>query len=344
MASLNLLKANFTGALGQLVGVPSPGKNVVKSRVWHRKKSSVYQTFALTSFGRLNRISGTAVKKFWPYCGLSDKKMLKHNAFCKYFSPAIAGGFFDPLALQLQNLQNPNIRIEYFISGSGGAVFTLAIAGNIPLSDFHLYKKLVMIFDLSSRIFHSSVSDYSQGLFSIETAAYGGGPFYCWLLVAKNTDNKFSLYGSYVAEAFAMLKSSVDISSFTFTSSGWLEIPLNANTLAGNAPVSINDNKIIFAASGVYTISFPQLHYSADSVGTENFYWALHYQNGNIMDSHYQNAYLGRSTRYSSFPSSWTINVPEQNCYLDFQYYNNSGFTVSQFNQSGFGIQIFYFG
>lgn len=98
MGSLNLLKANFTGQVGNMVGQSWKGKPILKAKVEGKAKPTVKQTENVRAFEALNRLAAVTAKHWWKYFHLSDKKMHRHNAVASHFKPLIADHSFFPPA------------------------------------------------------------------------------------------------------------------------------------------------------------------------------------------------------------------------------------------------------
>ena len=97
MAQLNLVKGEFKGTLGKFVGTKYKGKAIIKSAPFGVAPPTLKQTANVRAFEKLNRLSAAMAKNFWPALGLSDKKMLKHNAAAHWLKPLIASHQFEPL-------------------------------------------------------------------------------------------------------------------------------------------------------------------------------------------------------------------------------------------------------
>jgi hypothetical protein len=97
MARLNLVKGEFKGTLGKFVGTKYKGIAVIKSAPFGVAPPTLSQTANVRAFEKLNRLAVAMAKAFWPKLGLSDKKMLKHNATAQWLKPLIASHQFETL-------------------------------------------------------------------------------------------------------------------------------------------------------------------------------------------------------------------------------------------------------
>lgn len=100
MAENKLLLGGFYGKAGSMVGQKWKDKIQVHARVFSKSPPSQLQTDNVRAFECLNRLSSALAKKWWPWLGLSDKEMHKHNAIAKWLKPLIATHTFEPDTLR----------------------------------------------------------------------------------------------------------------------------------------------------------------------------------------------------------------------------------------------------
>ena len=96
MAQLNLVKGEFKGTLGKFVGTKYKGIAIIKSAPFGVAPPTLLQTSNVRAFEKLNRLSAAMAKNFWQVLGLSERKMLKHNAVARWLKPLIASHQFEP--------------------------------------------------------------------------------------------------------------------------------------------------------------------------------------------------------------------------------------------------------
>jgi uncharacterized protein (UPF0248 family) len=96
VAIINLIKAGYTGSLGQTTGAQVKGKNIVKAKIWSKRPANAAQTGALRSFESVNRLAGAIGRTCFDLTGLSAKGMLKHNAVARFLQPMLKNKIFEP--------------------------------------------------------------------------------------------------------------------------------------------------------------------------------------------------------------------------------------------------------
>ncbi len=89
MGKLNLLKANYTGKVGETYGVEQYKKAIVKAIPFSHTPHNDKQNKSCRAFSLLNRLSATIAKNFWAYLDLSDKKMYRNNAVAQWLKPLL---------------------------------------------------------------------------------------------------------------------------------------------------------------------------------------------------------------------------------------------------------------
>lgn len=95
MGEINILTASFNGKLGELYGTKQFGEKLVKAIPFSHAPHSKTQKNSFTAFACLNRFSSGIAKQFFSYMGLSNKKMLKHNAVANLFKPCVQNHVFN---------------------------------------------------------------------------------------------------------------------------------------------------------------------------------------------------------------------------------------------------------
>lgn len=94
MATMDLLKATINGKIGNVYGARQRAQTYIKAIPFSHAPHSTSQTKSVRAFEKLNRLSAGIAKGFWRYMGLSDRKMLKHNAVAALLKPAIENKVF----------------------------------------------------------------------------------------------------------------------------------------------------------------------------------------------------------------------------------------------------------
>ena len=96
MAEINLLKAAFTGKLGETYGAKWKGKPVIRAVPFSKAPPTADQTACVRAFEALNRFSSALSRLGFNYLGLSSKNLHKHNAVAKFLKPMIKNHKFEP--------------------------------------------------------------------------------------------------------------------------------------------------------------------------------------------------------------------------------------------------------
>jgi hypothetical protein len=112
MATMNLLKSNINGKLGQTIGAKWKDKNIIKAATFGKAPPSPIQTDSVRAFECLNRLSSVYAKSFYKYFPVSSKTMLKHNAIAKYLGKMVSNHFFNPTKIVDIISSNPIIKIQ----------------------------------------------------------------------------------------------------------------------------------------------------------------------------------------------------------------------------------------
>ena len=101
MAHLNLLKAGYSGKLGQTNGIISRQTAIIRSSPFGKKKPNDNQKNAFRAFNALNRICCHLSKEYKEYVHLNTSSMYLHNALVKHLKKSIEGGTFNPAEIPL---------------------------------------------------------------------------------------------------------------------------------------------------------------------------------------------------------------------------------------------------
>lgn len=96
MGKMNLLKAGYTGKVGQIYGTKGNNKIIAKAVPFSHAPHNETQKECFSAFGALQRTCSAIYKSFWSYLGLSDKKMNKLNATAHLFKPIIKNHTYQP--------------------------------------------------------------------------------------------------------------------------------------------------------------------------------------------------------------------------------------------------------
>lgn len=93
---MDLLKASYTGSLGNTTGAKWKNKAVIKAKIWSKAPPTASQTASVRAFECLNRIASAIARAGFKHLPLSAKKMLPHNAVAQWLKPAIKNKLWEP--------------------------------------------------------------------------------------------------------------------------------------------------------------------------------------------------------------------------------------------------------
>lgn len=95
MAQINLLKANYTGSIGNTTGVELKGQSVIKAKIWSKAPASRIQKNNVRAFESLNRICGVLARKWADWMPVKKGNVMLHNALATYFKDVISDHQFN---------------------------------------------------------------------------------------------------------------------------------------------------------------------------------------------------------------------------------------------------------
>ena len=96
MAIQELLKASYTGSLGETTGAKWKNKAVVKGKIWSKTPNSKTQTDSVRSFECLNRVASAIASQWFYRLGIKAVNMHKHNAVAKLLKSSVKTHEFTP--------------------------------------------------------------------------------------------------------------------------------------------------------------------------------------------------------------------------------------------------------
>ena len=95
MGQMNLLKAGYTGTLGETYGVKQRGTLYAKAIPFSHTPHNQKQKDSFSAFSCLQRFVAQLNKTYWSYTGLSDKKRNRQNVLAEYFKKMVSEHEFD---------------------------------------------------------------------------------------------------------------------------------------------------------------------------------------------------------------------------------------------------------
>lgn len=99
MGEMNLLRADFVGKVGEMYGARDKKYSVIKAIPFSHTPHNEKQTKSVRAFEKLCRFSSGIASVFYDYMGLSDKKMLRHNAISHFLKIVVANKTFNVSAI-----------------------------------------------------------------------------------------------------------------------------------------------------------------------------------------------------------------------------------------------------
>lgn len=100
MAEINLLKASFTGKLGETYGAQWKNIPVIRAIPFSKAPPTENQTKNVRAFEKLNRIASAIAQVGFANLGLSAKNLHNHNAVARWLKPAIKNHAFEPSLIE----------------------------------------------------------------------------------------------------------------------------------------------------------------------------------------------------------------------------------------------------
>jgi len=114
MAYLNFLAGNFIGSLGSFYGSRSKAGVIIKAVPFSKAPPTALQTNNVRAFEALNRLAAVIAKDFWPYMGLKEGGMLRHNRVASFLKAAISDHTFTPSNISYVIPQDGSLSIQSF--------------------------------------------------------------------------------------------------------------------------------------------------------------------------------------------------------------------------------------
>lgn len=115
MAEMDLLKASYTGSLGNTTGAKWKNKAVIKAKIWSKAPPTASQTASVRAFECLNRLASAIAKVGFKQLPLSAKKMLPHNAVAQWLKPTIKNKLWEPQNISEVIPYSNLIKFEFLI-------------------------------------------------------------------------------------------------------------------------------------------------------------------------------------------------------------------------------------
>lgn len=152
MAQINLLKANYTGSIGNTTGVELAGQNVIKAKIWSKAPASNLQKNNVRAFEALNRVCGVMSRKWAQWLPVKKNNMLLHNALAKYFKDVVQNHTFNPNTFEQYADGTSTITINHCTYDQRTGELRLKVAGNLQDFDTGLEQWAIIVCDAKAHI------------------------------------------------------------------------------------------------------------------------------------------------------------------------------------------------
>jgi len=201
MGKLNMLQGNFTGKLGNVSGTRIRGKNILKTAPFSKAPPTTIQTASVLAFTALNRVSAKIAKLFWPYLGLTDKKILKHNAVARWLKKSVETHTFDPFAFNsvISEDMTSTAEITDISVGNQEASFTATVTNPAPQESGGAW--IVLFFNDDGYVSYAKIPEVSIWSGTVHTPIVAGKSYYLVVFRADFVDGVLIAHGLSVNSA-----------------------------------------------------------------------------------------------------------------------------------------------
>jgi hypothetical protein len=195
MATMNLLKADYNGTLGQTYGSKWKDKSVIKSRPFGKAPPTNVQTANVRAFECVNRLAPVMSKVWWKYFNLSDRKMLKHNAVAQALRPMLQHGEFSPGSFIQVVPVNPNIIMQTPVQTRPGDPVTIQFSISSQFSPPSGSQVHALVVDEAGHCGVPYTAPLSAGPISLTPPVPQTRPIHVLAFCSFPSGGKFLLYG-----------------------------------------------------------------------------------------------------------------------------------------------------
>lgn len=202
MAYINLLKGNFTQRLGTFYGAKQKTGVVLKCIPFSKAPPTKTQTESVRAFEALNRVSAIIAKEMWPYLGLKQGNMHKHNRVASWLASCVTGHIFSPFRMQDVIPSDGTATITSF------TLYHLNDYGNVtgtvspPDPSLSGGKTLVLVFDnFGHSYFHKAIDGLSFN-FNFYCVFFPTTHYYAVVFRSDKTEKGFNVHGFDINEIY----------------------------------------------------------------------------------------------------------------------------------------------
>jgi hypothetical protein len=195
MGTMNLLKASVIGQLGKMYGAKDKKYNVIRVIPFSHTPHNATQTQCVRAFEVLNRFSSGIAKVFFPYMGLSDKKMLKHNAVAQMLKPLIATKAFRIKTIKQIIPQDGSCVINNFTVNLEQRKMTLSAYTTGIVDKENGSAWFIGIFSLSGKCIYSNAPDTQAVSLELTSLFLDEKYYFACAFRADKEEEKVTLHG-----------------------------------------------------------------------------------------------------------------------------------------------------
>lgn len=190
MGKLHLLKASYTGSVGEQTGAKLRSTNVIKQKIWSKAPPSPLQKKNVRAYETICRIAGVLARKWWKYLGLKQGNMLKHNAVARWLKPTIKNHVFDASAMDLvTHFDNSIIKKVFDIDGETGKL-SLDLTLNRSMITGEDISWCILVCDGAGRTIFFIVPDSDEFKAEMTIPFLNYPPFYLFAWCSRLVDGK----------------------------------------------------------------------------------------------------------------------------------------------------------
>lgn len=159
MGVLDYSRGAFVGKVGVHYGQKGIGSNQLKKIPLKAAPQNRIQTSSVRAFEKLNRFASALAKIGWKWLGLSDKKMLKHNAVAHFLKPLVSEHVYNLNNFAEIASQDNTVHITSFVRSADASSYTIEANVDVPISKADGKVWFVFIFDKDGTAVFSECPD-----------------------------------------------------------------------------------------------------------------------------------------------------------------------------------------
>jgi len=273
MATMNLLKSDYEGKLGETTGVRIKGQSVVKSKIYSKRPPNDAQRGAVRSFEAVNRLAGAIARTAFSYTGLSSRDILPHNAVARFLSPMLVNKVFEPenIADILPLSERLTIYDNNNMPENEAFQYIFEVSPNIVISPDE--KIIFIIFADTGHVHNCSILDFTNQSLTVSLSGVDRTNIKTLALISTLSSGKryFSEYAN--AKELAMKVIDLPVSLWRSVTQTQKVAHFTITQEAIDLGISLTNNILYFSKKGMYFIYFYSNDFDFNVSG--NFYLNL---------------------------------------------------------------------